>query len=361
MELRFAVGGGSLRAGSLVVALLVSCVSASSAAGAPRVDLGAVAATSSKDAWAVGSYFQGGDKALVEHWNGSAWKIVLKGVKGGGLDAVAALSPTNVWAVGTVPRHHLDRGLIEHWNGSSWQAQIQSGQYSTELNAISATSASNVWVAGSYADGDLLERWNGTAWTQEANPPAGRGTGDADARLSGVKTLSPSDIWAVGWPLSTDTGFIEHWDGSSWTSQTSAEPGHQNYLYGVTAVSDKDAWAVGGYQPSGVGVEQAWIENWNGLSWTTQVAAKKSSALGGVTATSGGNAWAVGDQTASHNTVPLIEHWNGSSWSIQSSPKEAGGLRGIAATAANNAWAVGGNLIEHWNGSAWKIQPSPSP
>src|SRR5215475_6880935 len=39
--------------------------------------LSAVAARSARDAWAVGSYDTGsGFRTLIEHWNGSKWKVV---------------------------------------------------------------------------------------------------------------------------------------------------------------------------------------------------------------------------------------------------------------------------------------------
>lgn len=184
-----------------------------------------------------------------------------------------------------------------------------------------------------------------------------------------MKALSSGDVWAAG-ATGEDVPFVEHWNGSAWTIQTSATPGHQNDLHAVTALSDTNAWAVGGFQPRGAGTPQAWIEHWNGSAWKTQVASKNTSELESVAATSAANAWAVG-LLGFRTPKTLIEHWNGSSWKVQPSPNRgtSSSLSGVAATSAKNAWAVGdqvrgehgATLIERWSGSAWKIQPSPNP
>ncbi len=68
--------------------------------------LAAVAATSSGNAWAVGAYSNGtADQTLILHWNGTAWKKVASPDPGGStqfndLAGVAATSARNAWAVG---------------------------------------------------------------------------------------------------------------------------------------------------------------------------------------------------------------------------------------------------------------------
>src|SRR5205823_13855746 len=90
--------------------------------------------------------------------------------------------------------------------------------------------------------------------------------------LWGITALSASDIWAVG-DYSNSFGsltktLIKHWDGTSW--QVVASPniaGDNNDLYGVAAVSATDIWAVGNYQPNGGGSTKTLIEHWNGTNW----------------------------------------------------------------------------------------------
>jgi hypothetical protein len=62
------------------------------------------------------------NKALIEHWNGKAWTVQhshLSGSRHGGLAGVAATSARNAWAVGhSDPTHAEVRTLIERWNGN---------------------------------------------------------------------------------------------------------------------------------------------------------------------------------------------------------------------------------------------------
>jgi hypothetical protein len=190
-------------------------------------------------------------------------------------------------------------------------------------------------------------------------------------RLYGVVAISDSDAWAVG--LDPGGSLIMHWNGSAW-SQYLTTPGFFN---ATAASSARDVWAVGGtnwFSP-----EQPLAEHWNGSSWK-QVATPSPAGggtFGAVTATSPGNAWAVGLAAPGgpglpSSAAPLIEHWNGRKWAIQSEqvPANGGEFHGVAATSPSNAWAVGNagpntgvsdqTLIEHWNGRSWTRVPSPA-
>ena len=87
------------------------------------------------------------------------------------------------------------------------------------LAAVTALSPSDVWAVGSDDRGTLTEHWNGSAWTGDASPNATSGTNN----LFGVATVSTSDVWAVGDAFdSSSTTYhtlIEHWDGSTWRGQ----------------------------------------------------------------------------------------------------------------------------------------------
>src|SRR5438552_14354058 len=89
-----------------------------------------------------------------------------------------------------------------------------------------------------------------------------------------------------------------------------------------------------------------------------------SSSLYGVSAVSSNDVWAVGYYSNGSSLLPLTEHWNGSSWSIVPSPAINGGLlHGVAAVSSNDVWAVGeyynsgGSLTLHWGGSSWSVVP----
>jgi hypothetical protein len=89
---------------------------------------------------------------------------------------------------------------------------------------------------------------------------------------------------------------IEHWNGRTWTAEKSPDPGgssNDNALYGVAAISATNAWAVGDYYNAPPD-DRALIEHWNGKTWTAQTSPAYGW-LSSVTATSSTSAWAVGD------------------------------------------------------------------
>ncbi|MHB8600677.1 MAG: hypothetical protein ACYDER_28210 [Ktedonobacteraceae bacterium] len=127
------------------------------------------------------------------------------------LSAVAAISATDVWAVGD---SESLRGpvvtLIEHWDGMRWTV-VPSPNPTTSFDALSgvaAVSASDVWAVGWDNTGPLIDHWDGTSW-QSVSSPAVEGT------FLGISAQSASDIWAVG-DQAGDQPLTEHWDGSAW-------------------------------------------------------------------------------------------------------------------------------------------------
>ncbi len=132
--------------------------------GSAQNNLHAVAATSATDAWAVGSFSNKhldlqGAKALIEHWNGSTWSVVASPTTPLGdseLDGVAAISPTDAWAVGDMFKEgaYIGQTLIEHWNGTAW-AVVTSPSFANgaQLTAVAALSATDIWAVGYGAGG----------------------------------------------------------------------------------------------------------------------------------------------------------------------------------------------------------------
>jgi hypothetical protein len=333
-----------------------------------------VTAIVSSNAWAVGRYFNSEspdpELTLAEHWNGTAWKVVstpnatdvVNGTSqnaGNRLNAVTAISGSNVWAVGahgTFDQYPdafpvTRKTLIEHWNGSAWKI-ISSPNVGTawnELNGLVAFSASDIWAVGSYSNGPLDGRhdrplavhWNGTAWKTVAVPNYG-----TSSRLLGVaKVPGTSKLWAVGEYEKVDatTGaqaggaLIEKWNGSSWSVAVTTN--NWEKLNSVTAISASSAFAVGDS-----------VMRWNGTSWSLMpnaLPANNSYAieLEAVTRAPNGNLWAAGwrndPQTLSYST--LIERWDGSTWSVvPSADRGRSLLYGIAkAPNSTRVWAVG--------------------
>jgi hypothetical protein len=257
-----------------------SVVTSPNVSGTNQNILRGAAGTSSKDIWAVGRSKASSEvkRTLIEHWNGSSWKIVSSpnfNGEGDGLDAVAAVSASDAWAVGSATLNGTPQSLTEHWDGSRWRVVSApspgiGGTYpeGTLLWSTAASGSTDVWAVGQYFDGSeirtLALHWNGTAWTQTPTPNVGSG----ENQLRGVVALSPTNAWAVGWANVSGTyqTLVEHWDGSSWSVIASANASTgDSYLKGIASVSSTDIWA--GAYSSYAGVYQTLTEHWDGTSW----------------------------------------------------------------------------------------------
>ncbi len=224
--------------------------------GSANNQLRGVAVVSTCSAWAVGQYSNGGDSmTLIEHWNGSAWRVQSSPSPGAGSDilfAVTAASTRSAWAVGSSNDGLLDQTFVLHWNGHAWKRQTSpnvAGVNNT-LEGVAAFSPTNVWAVGYAATSPLrtlIEHWNGHAWKIVKSPNAA-----GDNLLSGIDGSSKKDIWAVGNRGSSPRTLVEHWNGHAWKIVQSPNPGSvQDVLTSVSAVSSKDAWTVG-YRFDGV-------------------------------------------------------------------------------------------------------------
>src|SRR5215471_17112211 len=306
-------------------ALASACVNAtgttwkqvpSPSSGSNTNSLTGVAVVSSCQAWAVGDYLNanGPSHTLAEHWNGTAWTQVPSrdpGAFSNFLHGVAATSAANAWAVGdyTGSRGGPTLALIERWNGAAWK-QAPSPEPSSsdnQLFSVAATAAANAWAVGSYASGSaeqtLIVRWNGAAWKRVPSPDP---SASLNNELFGVAASSPDNAWAFGEfisPHTPGTGantLIVHWNGTAWKRVPSPNPGMPGFatLSGMTVTSAANAWAVGGYiNDSGNG--KTLILHWTGTAWQQVPSPSPGpSALNGVAATSSTNIWAVGNTSS---------------------------------------------------------------
>jgi hypothetical protein len=329
--------------------------------------LNGVAVLSASNAWAVGLYAGAvSDRTLTVHWNGTAWQVVPSLNPGGPnrenfLNGVAAVSAHDIWAVGSYDNGTADRTLIEHWNGTGWKVvpspNLGGPGNENILAGVVATSASNAWAVGKYSDGTafqtLLEHWNGYTWKIVPSPnPGGQ---DVNNALSGLAAASGSDAWAVGYYFKPGAAYRTmtlRWNGTIWKLVTSPNAGpafDDNFLYAAASLPG-DAWAVG--EVSDGAAARTLTEHRTGTGWT--VVASPNPLTGptdidtllGATATSASNAWAVGTYSHGAPGKTLIERWNGASWKLVPSPNPGGRagesvLLGVSASGACNAWAVG--------------------
>src|SRR5205823_8472773 len=139
-------------------------------------------------------------------------------------------------------------------HGTGWRIvpSPNGGRINNTLVQASAGPGTRAWAVG--YDGavgnlrTLIQRWSGTRWAVVASPSPSK----LDNVLSGVATLSATSAWAVGYtsvsvpPRSYHRALIEHWNGRAWQVVPSPQAGTSDSdLWGVTALSATNAWAVG--------------------------------------------------------------------------------------------------------------------
>jgi len=152
-----------------------------------------------------------GDFTLAMHFDGTSWTrfhspspLRIHTEDQNWLTSVSAVAADNVWAVGRAGDHDWaisDVTLVEHWDGQRWRLvpSPSPGGYSqdSDLWGVAALSASDVWAVGSIGNDPfqpLAERWDGIAWTQVKAPPS---DGELLA-ITGLPSAAGLGLWASG-------------------------------------------------------------------------------------------------------------------------------------------------------------------
>lgn len=273
----------------------------------------AVAGSSPRDVWVLGHYNPPDNtwKPFVDHWNGTAWRMVDMRVPSwaGGLAGLAVISPSDAWAVGDIGGQQPQ---IEHWNGRVWRAVHTPRAKDVSLQAVTGSSASDVWAAGwnpDYRRQGTYFHWNGVRWSIVSS--------STTLIPNAIAARSSSDVWAVG------QDGIAHWAGSLWTAVPFRDRSSQ-LLSAVVALARKDVWAAGYH-----------FEHYDGTSWAVVPSPHVHASIGfdGIAAISPHDIWASGE-TGANFPRGFVEHWNGSAWSIAKKPERGAHLLDFAGVAA---------------------------
>lgn len=295
--------------------------------------------------------------------------------QGNRLYGVSASAANDAWAVGASSNGSRIKALVEHWDGQQWSVVVTPNPgMSTILLGVVAITPDDAWAVGEMVRNKavgtiLIEHWNGDQWSVVHAPTPGAGINF----LSKVIALSATNVWAVGSvsEVGVRKALIEHWDGKVWSVvPSSSSASTSTFLRGITAISADDMWAVGYVMPTSLS-HRAFLEHWDGKSWhiiDVPVLKTMESQLESVSATSSNDVWAVGTRSTSFvnnkppQIQPLIEHWDGKQWSISSPPLDLGAdLWSVQALTPHDVWAVGTTgaiydspiLVAHWNGKQW--------
>jgi hypothetical protein len=318
---------------------------------------------------------------------------------GNTLNAVAATSSTDAWAVGFQNGNNLNqaRTLTLHFDGTRWKTvaspnpgRCNIGNFGNVLNSVAAISRNDVWAVGFTFPCNALQRtmamhFDGIQWTVVPTPKLPTTNNNA---LNGVIALASNNVFAVGFQAGANGAtitLIEHWDGTSWKIVSSPNFNNTgNVLSSISATSASDIWAVGNAVAPNVPIVTL-VEHFDGTSWkivpspnpltgsSDQNVLTSVTAVSPVDATAAGFTLDIGNQ----RELTMVQHWDGKSWTVvpspnvDSNPGSFNTLHSVSAFSSTNIYAVGffangttaGNqetLLEHFDGTSWTILPSPT-
>ena len=292
----------------------------------------AVAATSARNAWAMGNTDESGatgGQDAAAHWNGKAWKpVTLPAAAQGYVAEASAPAPGNVWAVTYL-------GAALHYNGSKWTARQFPG--TGELTGVTAFGPANVWVFGGPGAAPGLGTWHydGKNWKQWK-------TGNA-AGLERASAVSASSIWAIGSLLSPDST-IDHFTGKAW-HLVSAKALQGLQFLSIKAFSDRNVW-VTALSDNTASVD--YLLHYNGTRWT-RITAPKGMQLSSPTSDGHGGLWLAGFALATSKGYFVHRSASGT-WASSAASGAVEGLTAIPG--ASGLWAVGALRPANGGGSA---------
>jgi hypothetical protein len=247
-----------------------SLVTVPAPSGSTDASLEAIACTSATACHGVGSSM---DKTLAENWNGTAWSIVSSPSpypsEANILSGVSCASASLCFAVGYDFPNHFSGSLTEEWNGKAWSVVSTPSSKSGELtgdDCASATSCMSVGISNSLFA--LAQRWNGTKWTA-ATPK--RPAGATSTQLNAVSCTSATACQAAGtYSLpSGNPALAEGWNGTAWALEKTPAISGSTFttLTGISCAGASLCWAAGEWIGSG-GTATPLLDKWNGKTWS---------------------------------------------------------------------------------------------
>ncbi|MEV0150501.1 MULTISPECIES: hypothetical protein [unclassified Nonomuraea] len=205
--------------------------------GGPEFPM-AVSASSSRDVWVFGS------DGRVWRWNGRTWSR--QGGPTGIRESSAAVvaGPGQAWLA-----EFGDAAYINRWSRERWSRVAL--PFKVDIQALSAVSPNDVWAVG----GSTVLHWDGNRFSAIPLPPpyairpsAADGT---YLRLLDVAAVSPGEVWVVGtMAKDSSAGVAFRWDGHRFTSlalpegtaELTAVEGDGHGGFWTAGDVDRDSW-----------------------------------------------------------------------------------------------------------------------
>jgi hypothetical protein len=271
----------------------------------------------------------------------------------GATHSLAALSETDVWAVGT--DWSLDEPAIAHWDGRAWR-QYSLPLANVQLRAVSAPSASSVWAIGwnGSRGGGVVVTWNGRSWRRVLDAPK--------HEFTDLVAFARNDVWVVGETEAEPTlPVVAHWNGRRWSMRRlrAGAPAHPAAIAGS---SSRNLWVAGWTESPAP--QRPLILRGNGKRWW-RVAAPPTRwphAVASILGVAGQTAWVYGwtdngkdpRSDADFRASSYWSFWSGREWrSRQTLGGSVGGVDVIARSPSSRFFAAADNTVYVWKMTSW--------
>lgn len=300
-----------------------------------------VSADGADGPWTAGITVKpGGFGPLALHWNGTAWVRTAQPMTDGRLDGIAAAPGGQAWAVGSDASDHQ---IVQHWDGSAWRlvdGAVPDGT-TGNLVTVDVTPRGTVWVGGGLADLATGE------WSQFIRTRATDGTwrtvtlpADADVgNIVRIVAFSDRDVYALGFD-----GFA-HFDGVSWRREAlpAAYAGKSVHLYDL-ARHGKRLWVVGHVQDDTLWRRPVVFRSAPGGPWTTVATPEETGELNGIVFDRDGDPVIVGETADQRQDVNrnYVLTTDSRGRLVHAAPLAGGGnLYGADTDSRGRIWTVG--------------------
>ncbi len=321
--------------------------------------LNAIDAISETDMWAVGGTYENSQgKALIMHWDGSIWKVFPSpGISGGSytLKAIDARVSNDVWAVGYhndyVNNAFTSGMLTMHWDGTEWKVVVtpfDNKSNSNELNSVYIVSENDVWAVGTDNIKAVILHWNGQEWSNVTTDSLDQSP-FVQSSLKDIYGTSANDIWAVG--SQNDKSLTLHWDGTKWSAWPSPNGKYANAITGVIGFGSNNYWAYGNYADDNNLMNDT-VLRFDGNAWQatpSHFVNKRYLFAFKISGTSESNMWVTYEAGDSYNEMRAGSvHFNGHDWQSVTVPQlgdYVNDLKDIVTPSENTAYGVGSYSI----------------
>lgn len=230
-----------------------------------------ISASASNDVWALAGV-SGQDWKHVFHWDGSTWSVVA---------SPAAYSVNDIFAVGASDVWIVGGGQAFHWNGTAWEEHSPEADWYPYLQSVTVVGGV-VYAGGTisyHVEPTAIYKWDGVTWSVDYTGPEGY--------LVRLTTVSASTVWALANTFPSPQGIV--WNGSAWTRSDLPD---LNLYNDIAALGLEDAYVVSKN-----------ILHWDGTEWVLNFTPAQT--LYGISAVSATDLWAVGDSSmVLHGTSP---------------------------------------------------------